>query len=262
MKNKKIKILILYLIVLSSVSIIMIMNQNLGYLIFSSENLNTTYVSLRFDDGLKSQIQAFDLLREYNLTGSVYIIPNKLNSSIDWEKNYYLNPEELKKVSDFLEIGAHTKTHVDLIRNPKYKQEIIESKQLLEKENFTIKTFVYPGGNYNPEVISEVMNNFECASTQDIGTNYLPINPYLLKDFTLRNYNSFETAKRVIKKNSWNIITFHDIGSIEKEEIPESYKKVANSNSFSLEEFKKIIIYLKQNNITVITIEDGCKKFK
>ena len=161
-----------------------------------------------------------------------------------------------------MEIGAHTFSHADLIRTRVYEREILENKENLESWGFNVSTFVYPGGNYNPPVLNIVQKNFDCASTQDVGTNGHPIRPYLLKDFTLRSYNSMETAKRVIKIGKWNILTLHDIGKIELENMPSLFKKIANSNSFDLGNFEKLLIYLKDNNITVITIKEGCDKFK
>lgn len=250
-------------VVLIGLSVTIIyLNQNHGYFMFSSPSYDSTYVSLRFDDGLKSQKQAFELLRKYNLTGSVYIISDNLEGLSGWEEDYYLNLSEVKSISEFMEIGSHSKSHADLIRVAQYESEIVLSKKNLEGYGFNISTFVYPGGNYNPRVLSLVKRNYDCASTQDVGTNGIPIRPHLLKDFTLRSYNDISTAKRVIKDGKWNILTFHDIGPIEVEKMPTMFRKVAESNSFSLEEFENLLEYLKQNNIQVVTIKDGCDLFK
>ena len=238
------------------------LNQNYGFFIYSDTNSQETYVSLRFDDGLISQKAAFDLLKKYNMTGSSYIITTKPASEIEWEKKYYLDWNQIKEISSFIEIGSHTLTHQDLTKTSDYRSEIVLSKATLENQGYKVSTFVYPAGIYNYFVIKEVEKNYECASTQDVGVNDLKINkPVLLKDFTVRDYNSLEQVKNVIKKGSWTILTFHDIGEISLD-LPETYSKVAKGNSISLELFEDILKYLKNNNIKVITIADGCQKFK
>lgn len=238
------------------------LNQKHGYFIFNYPSFNETYVSFRFDDGLKSQKESFKILKENNMTGSVYIITSKPNSEIDWEKEYYLNWSEIEEISTFMEIGSHTNTHPDLTIDPYFEKEIIESKKILEEKGFEVKTFVYPGGKYNPKVIKIVEENYECASTQDVGTNVNPIRPHLLKDFTFRSSNNKDTLKRVIKKGRWNILTFHDIGNFSEVKVNGIYKYTIKQNAIPLELFEQIVDYVKENKIKVITISEGCDMFK
>jgi len=263
-KNLKSKILVLLamLVILIIFGVIIYLNQYYGFFMFSKPYFNKTYVSLRFDDGLISQKAAFEILRENNLTGSMYIITDKPSSNILWEKEYYLNWSDIQNLSSFMEVGSHSKTHADLTKTPAYKKEIIESKQDLLKHGINATTFVYPGGNYNHDVVVAVEENYDCASTQDIGTNWIPIRPHLLKDFTFRDGNSNETFSRVIKEGKWNILTFHDIGEFDTKRMPYVFSKVAEGNSITPEFFESLVKYLKENNIEVITIADGCKKFK
>lgn len=243
---------------------IVYLNQTEGYFIFSEPKMKKTYVSFRFDDGLKSQIKALKILEENNLTASLYVITSKLNSSSDWEKEYFLSLEEIKNLSERFEIGSHTRNHLNLLylNENSLEEEIIGSKEDLSKFGIKATTFVYPGGNYNYKVIKIVEENYDCASTQDVGVNSIPIRPHLLKDFTFRKKNTNETIRRVIKEGSWNILTFHDIGEIEIDGMPPLFKKVASSNSVNEDLFKEIVKYIKENNIEVITIGEGCRRFK
>jgi peptidoglycan/xylan/chitin deacetylase (PgdA/CDA1 family) len=259
--KKSILTFAIFIIILSTIyGIFIYLNQNHGFFIISSQNLNETYVSLRFDDALKSQKEAFELLKKYNFTGSVYVSTKKPESGNEWEKSYYLSWNEIKEISSFMEIGSHSKSHRDLTKIKDYTNEVIESKEKLQKEGYESSTFVYPGGNYNRQIIKVVEQNYKCASTQDVGTNSLPTKPHLLKDFTLRSYNDIETIKRVIKKNSWTILTFHDIGDITANNMSLAYKTVAESNKIDLYFLEDILRYLKENNIKVITIAEGCDK--
>jgi peptidoglycan/xylan/chitin deacetylase (PgdA/CDA1 family) len=261
MKKSLFKIGALFLVIILLGGIIIFLNQNKGYFIFSNPSSNETYVSLRFDDALVSQLSAFELLKEYNYTGSVYVITSKPDSA-GWESNYYLNWSQLNELSKFMEIGSHTVTHSDLIYSKNYEYEIVESKKQLEENGFNITSFVYPGGNYNLRVLKTVQANYLCASTQDVGTNWKPIRQYLLKDFTFRKANDISTIKRVIKKGKWNILTFHDIGARNENSMPYLFSLVTNSNSVSLEYFEEVLKYIKQEDIKVITISNGCEKFR
>jgi peptidoglycan/xylan/chitin deacetylase (PgdA/CDA1 family) len=120
-KKKRNIFLFFWILIMFFSGLIIYLNQTHGYFLFYSPDYNETYVSLRFDDGLKSQLLAFDLIEKYNLTGSVYIITSKITTTIPWEKEYYLDLEEIQHLSDFIEIGAHTVSHVDLTKVINYR---------------------------------------------------------------------------------------------------------------------------------------------
>lgn len=262
-RKEKMIFLMVAIIILVVAGIVLYLNHFYGFFMFSSPHFNQTYVTLRFDDGLVSQKEAFSLINEYNFVGSVYIITSNLNSSKDWEKSYYLDVKGLKEITDFMEIGSHSETHPDLIRSGNYEEEIVNSKKTLVANGFNVTTFVYPAGNYDDKVVKAVKENYDCAVTQDVGTNFVPIRPYLLKDFTVRSYNSLDTIKRVIKPGKWNILAFHDIGNLStNNSLPAAYGAVAENNAVDLDFFKQILDYIKQKNYTVITVAKGCEMFK
>jgi len=230
--------------------IILSLNQFYGWFIFESPSFNETYVSLRFDDGWKSQLNAYELLKKYNLTGSIYIISGFMG------KEGYMTWDDVEKVSEIMEIGGHTVNHADL-KNLKtlqdYEKEIGDNFRTLTKKGFEVKTFVYPYGNYNINAIKTVAKYYKCASTQNVGVNTRYTNPYVLKDFTFRNLNNVEHINNIIKPGTWAILTFHDVG----EPHPTASQAVKN-NAVSVEFFEEILKYLKENNIKVITISEGC----
>jgi len=253
---------VLVLLIVSSFSFAIYLNQAKAYFIFSTPELNQTYVSFRLDDALKSQLQAIYLLEENNMTGSIYPITSKPDSNIGWEKDYYLNWTELQNLSSFMEIGSHTRTHANLIYARNLEEEVVQSKLDLEKEGFNVSTFVYPGGSYSSRVIRIVEDNYACASTQDVGTNSIPLRDHLLKDFTFRASSDLNTVKRAINPGKWNIITFHDIGNLSDVPLEGLYKGIAKQNSVSFEFFKQVVDYVKENNMTIISINEGCELFK
>ena len=148
-----------------------------------------TYVSLRFDDGWKSQLNAARLLSQYGLHGSLYVISDAMGQP------GYMTWDEVEGVSDTMEIGGHTLSHSDLrnLASPKeYDAEIAADYRALTGHGFQPTTFVYPFGNYSTVAIDILRKYYECASTQDIGANINTTDPYLLKDFTIRGTNSLQ----------------------------------------------------------------------
>src|SRR3989344_8675725 len=168
MKKRAVIIFLLFVVLVLVAAGILYLNEVQGYFMLSWPDFNEAYVSLRFDDGLKSQLNAVKLLNEYNMTASFYIIVEKPDSKIEWERQYYMNWDELRNISKGMETGSHTLTHADLLRTSDYKNEIILSKKILVEKGFNITTFVYPGGNYNMQVLREVEKEYDCASTQDV----------------------------------------------------------------------------------------------
>ncbi len=105
-------------------------------------------VTTSWDDGHILDIKLANLLKKYGIKGTFYISPEDCEIAVDKR----LNKEEIKKLSEDFEIGAHTMTHPNLekIDNDKARKEIIESKKYLKnilQKNIT--SFCYPSGCYN-----------------------------------------------------------------------------------------------------------------
>jgi len=232
-------------------AIVLYLNQFYGWFILKTPGFDDTYVSLRFDDGWKSQLNAYELLKKYNLTGSIYIISGFMGHE------GYMRWEDVEKISEIMEIGGHTVHHADLKNlstSQDYEHEIGDDFRTLTGKGFKVKTFVYPYGNYNGIAVSVVKKYYIGASTQDVGVNTKSTNPFLLKDFTIRSFNSIKDIKRVIVPGTWTIFTFHDVG--EPHPLAPSAVK---GNAVSVEFFEEILKWLKEIDVEVITIAEGCE---
>ncbi len=214
----------------------------------------STYVSLRFDDGWKSQLNAARLLAQYEMPGSIYIISDAMGTP------GYMTWDDVQTVSRVMEIGGHTVSHSDL-RNlasrQAYETEIGADYRALTGRGFTVTTFVYPFGNFRRTAIDIIKQYYICASTQDIGANTDQTDPYLLKDFTVRSSNTLDDVKRMIAPSAWTILTFHDIG-----EPAEGANPAERGNAITEAFFEQILQWLKANNVKVITVAEGCKMLR
>jgi len=120
-------------------------------------NANTPKLLLTFDDGIKNNLLAVDVLNRYNIRAAFFIIPDFINTGEEGQAEYFktnirkpINPEIDNKSEDFTAmswddirelhaqghaIGSHTMSHT-LHRkhsNEKIKYEIIQSKIEIEK---------------------------------------------------------------------------------------------------------------------------------
>jgi len=70
---------------------------------FGRANLDRTYVSLRFDGGWKTQLRAYEALKKYDLTGSIYIFSGVMGTEDRW-----MDWTDVERVSEIMEIGGVT----------------------------------------------------------------------------------------------------------------------------------------------------------
>jgi peptidoglycan/xylan/chitin deacetylase (PgdA/CDA1 family) len=217
-------------------------------------SLDRTYVSLRFDDGWKSQLNAYESLNRYGLTGSIYIISGFMG------QEGYMDWADVERISGVMEIGGHTASHADLRNLPTvadYEREIGDDYRALVDRGFDVQTFVYPYGNYSLTAVRVVKRYYICASTQDVGVNSNRTDLYRLRDFTVRSNSSLEDVKRSVRPKSWAILTFHDIG-----EPHETAGSVVKANAVSIEFFEQILQWLVESDVQVITVAQGCEMLR
>jgi peptidoglycan/xylan/chitin deacetylase (PgdA/CDA1 family) len=94
-----------------------------------------------------------------------------------------LSWDEIHEMNDNgIYFGAHTKTHPILTNEnlKEAKKEIVDSKKTIEDHlKIKIRSFSYPNGSFNNEVIQLVKNcGFDCA----VATNQSLINKYNIND--------------------------------------------------------------------------------
>ena len=140
------------------------------------ENLKKKFV-ITFDDGYKDVfVNAYPILKNLNLKATCFLVANQIGKFNDWDKNQnnytrkkLMSEEELKEWhNNGFEIGSHTLDHknLKLIDDKEKKNQIEESKNIFKnKYNIDIKSFSYPFGSYNDNVVKIVKNNFDFAVT-------------------------------------------------------------------------------------------------
>ena len=151
-------------------------------------------VAITFDDGFSDQMNAYNLLRTYQMVATFYMIIGGERSQycIGIERqpkncgDSYLNWTETKMLanSGTIEIGAHTIDHPNLVslsQNDAY-WEIAFSKTRLEQElGRPVTSFAYPYGIFSSSIIDDVRRaGFTTATTTIAGSNNITSNPLAL----------------------------------------------------------------------------------
>lgn len=135
------------------------------------------FALITFDDIPESvYTNAYPILKKYNIPFTIFIAVNYIG------KKGFISLEQLKILAEepLCTIGAHTITHTPL-RKANYKQEILESKKILESIICKpIDIFAYPYGTRSTislKCIKEVSTIYSCA----FSTIQTKINDYTSK---------------------------------------------------------------------------------
>ena len=151
----------------------------LGYKALSLKNLKPyldgekhgKVVGITFDDGYRNNlINAAPVLTKYNFSATCYIVSESIGTSNTWDLDKGITQRALMNVDEInewlnlgMDIGAHTKTHVDLtlVSEKQALIEIGDCKTELEKKfHVPVNDFCYPFGHFNAAV---------CNITKDSG---------------------------------------------------------------------------------------------
>jgi peptidoglycan/xylan/chitin deacetylase (PgdA/CDA1 family) len=120
-------------------------------------------VGITFDDGYKNNlINAAPILKKHNFSATCYLVSQKIGLSNTWDmdkgitQRALMSKTEIKEWLSFgMDIGAHTRTHADLLQvdDKQLRNEVIDCKKELEKNfNVQIVDFCYPFGRFDESV--------------------------------------------------------------------------------------------------------------
>jgi len=148
--------------------------------------------SYRFSEILPTQEELSELIAnaknysDQEIHDRLTHVENVLHMDIGNNAPSLLNWKQVKEMvdSDFVGIGSHTCHHVRLNEHTPYetlKKEIINSKDVIEKQTGRkVRAFCYPNGDYCPEALTLVKQNYACAVTTIRGWNTTHTDSHLL----------------------------------------------------------------------------------
>jgi peptidoglycan/xylan/chitin deacetylase (PgdA/CDA1 family) len=124
-------------------------------------------VVITFDDGnLDVYEYAYPIMDELSFIGSVYLVANRL------ETDGFLQKEQLEEmIASGWEVGSHSMTHADLVRNhDQVRREILQSRlDLNDLLGIEVDTFAYPFG-LTDTYISDKVHDYGYRAGLGVGT--------------------------------------------------------------------------------------------
>lgn len=97
-------------------------------------------IILTFDDGLESHYEASRMLEQYGFKGWFFISPALVG------KKGYLSWAQVKEMAKKHHIGCHTMNHTRIDADTDLKSEVVDAKEMIEKEIGPIESFAWVGG--------------------------------------------------------------------------------------------------------------------
>jgi len=142
-----------------------------------------TYVSLTFDDGYRSNADAFDFLHSFGIVPTAFIVSRWIR------RPEMISSGMIVELGGYSEFGGHGATHDALtgLSDAQLREELQESKSLLEGAlQRPVTTMSAPGGRLDDRVIDAA----HCCGFRVIGNSVSLINdrPHRsLNRFSVRN---------------------------------------------------------------------------
>ena len=138
------------------------------------DSFSKSEVLITFDDAYEDCIDAWEIIRHYGFGLVVFVNTDAVGKFNDWNtrsvtRRRHMSWDEIRMLHDQgVEIGSHSCSHQSLVKLSfdKLKHEIQSSKQRIESEICAeIQSFAYPYGNFNPEAVAIVQNEYAIAFT-------------------------------------------------------------------------------------------------
>lgn len=156
-------------------------------------------ILITFDDGyMDNYYSAFPILKEFNMTATIFCIASELDGS------YYLSKEAIKEMSDYgIDIESHTVTHSHLnkLEYNKQLEELIQSKKILEDiTGKEITSIAYPFGDFNNNSVKAAKEaGYTLGFTTKLGLSDRNDNPLALDRIYISSKYKMSTFKELLK---------------------------------------------------------------
>jgi peptidoglycan/xylan/chitin deacetylase (PgdA/CDA1 family) len=236
------------------------------------------HVTLSFDDGWKTfNDYAFPILASSSLKSTAYII-SQANQT---DPADYMDNATIQSLftSGIVEIGAHTRNHLDLVKDDPVAFNYADRPAMWQSEingsladlkallpSATIDTFAYPYGSYDSNVEASVLAaGFIGARSVDQGYNTSATDKFALKQQHITNTTTFAEAKGwidyAIANKVWLIMMFHDVWPTIGQCVDRAAPDVADPDCTDTSTLQQIATYLKTQETavpgTVVTVHEG-----
>lgn len=146
------------------------------------------YLSISFDDGFKSNVQAAQILADRGISACFFVCPDMVGKDRKYLEQYFsgdlgteqrmMTWEEIQYIKDLgHEIGSHTLTHPVLSELPlnEARRQVVDSKAILDARFGSTKHFAWPRGrffHFSDELADIVVNaGYQTCSSAERGAH-------------------------------------------------------------------------------------------
>lgn len=207
-------------------------------------------VSLTFDDGKASQLQAAAALSDYGFHGTFYIVTA-------WAKEALagcMNGNDLRQLAAAgHEVASHTvyHPHLSVMPDDRLALELSMSQQWLQR-NVTQtagQSFAAPFGEVDWRVLATGWKLYGSHRTTLPHHNYPDTNRFELGDYGAPTIvTADQLIDTAVAERSWLIMSFHAIAA------------TPGAAGYPLDDLKAILRSLKTRGVRVVTVEEGITK--
>ncbi|MCF8060660.1 MAG: polysaccharide deacetylase family protein [Bacteriovoracaceae bacterium] len=219
----------------------------IGEIIYQ-EKAKSGKISITFDDGYTSNLDAAKIMAPLGLKGTAYIIPEAINQV------GHLTETNLKTLKQWgWSLSGHLAAPVTQIED--LEAVIIKTQKTISRfgSNESAKHFALPLGKYNEQTLNILKKHFSSVRLAGGLAETLPItDQYRLKTInitqSMQPSEVYKLCKEAIRNKDWAILMFHYLDKPEKGAL-----------SYSSENFKKLMNMLSEFKGQIQTIEKVLK---
>ncbi len=221
------------------------------------KSLSKAVISMTFDDGYKEQYKAAEIMNQYGLRGTAYVMTNEINQPA------YLTTDQLISLKkDFgWGISSHHKIPITEMSVEEYRKEMFKTEEFLAKLGMEseILHFAYPLGKQSRlKTLAATQELFFTARTAGGGSETLPPADWLmLKTFNVTpDITAKALAQRIdkaIENNEWLILMFHKFTDEPSTTDPLAY---------TFKEFTKLCQEIAKKNTPVHPVNEVFEAFQ
>lgn len=210
---------------------------------------DVTYVTVTFDDGYESNVDAADALEARGMRGVFYISAGVLGGTFEGIPTMQgVQVRELEERGH--EIGGHTYSHANLsaLNGSGVRQEIEQNRAALDDIGVEPVSFAYPYGA-GTEHADTVGEYYSYARTVQWDTNDLPpADPLRMHTVAVTedSHDTFQERLSRVDGGEWLVIAIHDVAEdVEREHV-----------DISRETYEQVLNGLDREDIEVVTFQD------
>lgn len=221
------------------------------------ESFPQAVVSFTFDDSYDDHFVAAEIMADYNIPGTAYIMPRQIN-----EKNY-LTTSQLRIMAEDLgwDLSSHHKTPIVDFPYHELDNEFNYTLGYLNALGSTesARHFAYPLGKQDrKQTLPLIRRTFDTARIAGGGAETLPpADWHMLRTFNVMpNLSAEDILARVQKakeQGEWLILMFHYIVDEENPTDPLAYNK---------EEFAKLCRLLYEDGVSLMSVNEVYQNFQ